>query len=231
MALTQFDHHIQSEIFAKLRASDTLRYKDLKDSSIESSQFVYHLNELIKRKLVEKVDKGLYALTPLGVMVAQNFSSDTRKVSLGVLTYTLVFLRSNKGRWLVVKRKKHPFYSMYACVSGKLHFNETLGAAAQRELREHTSGLIDCALTYKGYVSVMVKHGQQENHITGPVWFADSVEEVDLPELPNATPIWVSWQELSYTEFIPGWKEIIEMIEQDNQTFLDMHFDGNSTET
>jgi hypothetical protein len=60
------DHHLQLSLLRKLSQSDTpVRYSDLKDGDIENSLFSYHLNKLIDRKMVEKIDDG-YRLTTDG---------------------------------------------------------------------------------------------------------------------------------------------------------------------
>ncbi len=224
MNAIQLDHHLQSKIFAKLRYNQTMRYSDLKDPAIESSLFVYHLKELIKRKLVEKTDNGEYRLTSKGAGLAQLFSSEMGKMRLGPLTYSLIFLRSNKNRWLVVKRKKHPHINKYACISGKVWPEETVESAAKRELHYFTGGNITAPLEYRGYASVMIQTKELRTHITGPIWFADNLEEIELPDLKHATPQWVEWQKLPYDEFIPGWKEIVAMIESSQKEYLDLSF-------
>lgn len=224
MSLIHFDHHIQAELFAKLRSNPSLRFKDLKDPELESSQFMYHLRELIKRKLVEKRADGQYCLTADGVALAQQFSSETGNLRVSPLSYTLIFLRSKNGRWYILKRSKHPYIGMYACISGKIHMNETLEQAATRELHDFTGGAVNSPLQYIGYVSVLIQRGKQCTHITGPIWFADNVDEVPLPILRRGIPCWDDWQKLDYKQFIPGWKEIVEMIETGKPNFLDLSF-------
>ena len=85
MSVYGFEHHLQSEIFARLRTAKSLRYSELRDPAMESSLFMYHLNELIRQKLVEKVGRGEYALAPAGVMLAQTFSGETGKPRQGAL--------------------------------------------------------------------------------------------------------------------------------------------------
>ncbi|MDO8336579.1 MAG: hypothetical protein Q7T74_07455 [Candidatus Saccharibacteria bacterium] len=225
MSIQRFDHHIQAEIFAKLRHSPTLRYKDLKNPELESSQFMYHLRELIKLKLVEKTDDGYYKLAPKGVELAQHFSSEVANLQEAPLTYSLIFLRTKTKKWFVSHRKRHPFIGKYACISGKVHMQETLRTAAKRELSEFSKGKIDIPLIYSGYVSVLVHQKNALNHVTGPVWFADNLEEIELPEINRGDTKWVEWEKIDYNEFIPGWREIVEMIESGKSDYLDLEFD------
>lgn len=224
MSIHKFDHHIQAEIFARLRASDAVRYRDLKDPAIESSQFVYHLKELAKRGLVEKNEKGHYTLSPKGMSLAQYFSSEKAALNPGTLSYTMLFLRSKTGKWLLVKRKKQPFYDHYAAPSGKIHTHETLAQAAQRELALVTDGKVENNLQYKGYVSILIKTDSAKTHITGPVWFMDNCEEFAVSTITAKNLLWANWKTLPYHEFIPGWQEVIDMIEAGKPSYLDLDF-------
>lgn len=224
MNMQRFHHHIQADIFAKLRHNASLRYKDLKEPGLEPSQFTYHLKELAKQKLVEKTEKGGYRLAPAGVELAQHFSSSKGNLNQAPLSYTLIFLRTTDKRWFVVKRGKHPHIGKYACISGKIHMDETLQQAAERELYNQSMGLIKTTLEYRGYVSVMVREQGYITHITGPVWFADNLEPVALPAKAYGEILWADWTKLPYGQFIPGWKEIVEMIENDNPAYLDLSY-------
>ena len=224
MSLYKFDHHIQSAIFSKLRLGEIVRYKDLRITDIESSQFIYHLHELIRVGLVYKVERGKYQLTSKGIELAQHFSLSAGGLRLAPPTYSLIFLRSKHGKWAVLQRKKQPHFNKYACISGKVHTGETLEIAATREFRDFTSGLITTSLTYRGYVSVSVSEQGFQTHITGPVWFADNVDEISFPETRHGLLEWHSWKDLPYKDFIPGWKEIVTMIEQSSPAYLDLHF-------
>lgn len=225
MSVYGFEHHLQSEIFARLRTAKSLRYSELRDPAMESSLFMYHLNELIRQKLVEKVGRGEYALAPAGVMLAQTFSGETGKPRQGVLGYTLLFMRSDRGKWFVLERTKHPYVGMYACISGKLHMNETLSEAVQRELADFTNGqLSNVTPDYRGYASVMIQKGEQLTHIAGPVWFADNVPEIELQPVRHGNAHWMDWEQQPYERFIPGWKEIVQMIEQGKPSHLDLAF-------
>jgi hypothetical protein len=227
MRETRIDHHVQAAIFAKLRYSESLRYKELKDPTLEPSQFMYHLKSLIGRDLVMKNLDGSYSLTGDGRILAQYFSSEVGNIRLGILTYSLLFLRSNRGNWLVLKRKKQPHINRYACISGKVHIGETVDEAARRELGQHVS-TNDIKLHYAGSASVLVNSAGTMTQIYGPVWFADGVDESRIVQAKHASSQWVDWQKLPYDEFIPGWKEIVSMIESGMPQLLDLKFDMQS---
>ncbi len=222
MPIHKFDHYIQADIFAKLRASSSLRYRDLKDPSLESSQFMYHLKELIKLGVVEKLDRGTYRLSKKGMSLAQHFSSEKNTLRQGVLSYTMIYIRSETGKWLLVKRKKQPYYSYYAALSGKIHIGESLEQAALRELS--ILGIENIKITYKGYVSILISGEIIETHITGPVWFVDNCKEIDTKNVTQRSLEWADWEDLPYENFIPGWKETVKMIESSEPAYLDLKF-------
>lgn len=224
MSIQRFDHHIQADIFAKLRHNPTQRYKDLRNPELESSQFMYHLRELMKLKLVEKTDDGYYKLAPKGVELAQHFSSALGNLNEAPLTYTLVFLKTKTNKWFALRRNKQPHIGKLACISGKMRMDENLLQAAHREIAAFT-GLKDQQLEYIGFTSVLIRSKAARTHIAGPVWFIDNMEEIDLPKTATGKGEWIDWEKVDYVEFIPGWREIVEMIESGKPAYLDLEFD------
>jgi ADP-ribose pyrophosphatase YjhB (NUDIX family) len=226
MSVQGFEHHLQREIFLKIRQHDIAKYSDLVIKNVEPSQFMYHLKQLIRDGLIEKVDKGQYRLTRQGIMVSQGFSSEQKNIVLAPITYSLIFARSVDDTWLIMKRRKQPYINQYGCLSGKLHMAETLKLAAKREWREHISDKVP-ELNYKGYVSVLLtKEHDVVTHITGPVWFADNVEpDWQAKQAKTGEFEWVNWQQLDYAEFIPGWKEIINHLNEPAPFLLDLSFE------
>lgn len=224
MSVQRFDHHIQADIFAKLRHNPTQRFKELKNPALESSQFMYHLRELMKQKLVEKTEDGYYKLAPKGVGLAQHFSSALGNLNEAPLSYTLIFLKTKTDKWFVLRRRKQPHIGKLACISGKIRMDETLQQAVERELIAFTGGKIKNNLKYKGFVSILIKGKTARTHITGPVWFIGDIEEITLPETATGKGEWVKWQELPYEDFIPGWREIVDMIENNDPAYLDLEF-------
>ncbi len=60
------DHFLQADILTRLVNSEVpLRFSELKESGVENSLFMYHVNKLIARGLVQKADDG-FSLTTKG---------------------------------------------------------------------------------------------------------------------------------------------------------------------
>jgi DNA-binding transcriptional ArsR family regulator len=225
MSIQSFDHHIQREIFLRLRHYDVAKYSDICIKSVEPSLFMYHLKELIKMGLVEKVDKGRYQLTRKGLATNQSFSSEKKNIRISPLSYTLIFAKSKDNKWLVLKRHKQPHIFKLGCLSGKIHLGETAEQAANREWHDFTE-LTGYKLECKGYVSVLINDNQGViTHITGPVWFVDDVKSEWSEKLSrHGLLTWMNWEEIDYDEFIPGWREIVEKIESNDTFMLDLSF-------
>ncbi len=226
MNVQGFDHHIKREIFYQLRKHDIARYSDLVIKTVEPSQFMYHLKDLIRMGLVEKIDKGKYRLTNSGIRASQAFSSFSKNITESPMTYTLIFARSNKGRWLVLERYKQPYINKLGCISGKVHMEETLQEALEREWNDFI-GQPFIQPEYKGQLSVLVREGANTlTHIAGPIWFADNLEEKwPKTEVAQGKLEWIDWTKLDYSRFIPGWKEIIDKLEDSKPFLLDLEFD------
>lgn len=226
MSIQGFEHHLQREIFLKIRQHDIAKYSDLVIKDVEPSQFMYHLKQLIRDGLIEKVGKGQYRLSREGILASQGFSAEHKNMVLAPLTYTMIFARNSKGKWLIMKRLKQPYINKYACLSGKLHMSETLRSAAGREWQEHVSPTVP-DMQYRGYASILfMKDNNVVTHITGPVWFAGDVDaEWDEKQTKTGFFQWVDWKQLDYTQFIPGWEELVNAIEGSPEPFmLDLSF-------
>lgn len=218
-------HHIQGMLFKKLRERGPLRYKDLKLDSIESSLFVYHLKELIKSSIIEKDKDGKYRLTQRGVTLSQHYSSETDDIRLAVPSYTIIMVRSVNGRWLLYKREKAPFVGRYSTISGKMHHGESLTNSLERELREVLTVIDDVKPHFVCYSSIII-HGAESDattHITGPIWFLDNIKESFInSHYKKGTLLWHDWKSLDYSEFIPGWREIIDRVATNDHAILDI---------
>jgi hypothetical protein len=221
------EHYIQRRIFNKLRLEGNLRYKDLRILDIESSQFVYHLKELIKSGVVEKLETGQYRLAQSGMTLAQGYSLELNNFRITVPSYTVVFCKSIQGRWLVFRRNREPLMGLLSAISGKYHQFETAQKSVECELSEcldEPQGLDPECI---GSASIIIHNlsTKSATHITCTVWFVDSVDEAKLvKDYPKGRLFWCDWQQEPYDDFIPGWAELIEMIELRNTNFLDLEF-------
>ena len=85
-------HIYQKNILDQLRQTPVMRYSQMQPDDVESSHFKYHLNQLIKDKLVEQKGRGLYGLTQTGQKAVDKLSSGrvNPHQTPKVITYTLL---------------------------------------------------------------------------------------------------------------------------------------------
>lgn len=136
-------HQIQMQILRKLLFVESLGFAELKPESIESNQFVYHLDELQKSGLVTK-DNNRYCLTMSGKESANRMDTDTKlvKKQAKVSVVCCAFRKfGEEEQVLIYTRRKQPFFGNQGFLSGKLDYGEQILTGAKRELAEET-GLV-----------------------------------------------------------------------------------------
>lgn len=185
------DHVIQKDIVHVLVTLGNARFSELKPKRVESNLFMYHLNQLIKRGLVEKHGTS-YQLTTDGRMFVDRANLDRLVFRVQPKIVNILAVKSGKGNWLLLERLHEPHLNRVGFPSGKLHYGETLEESASRELEEK-SGLTGITLKLTGNVAMrfLNKKGDQTiNHTIGYVYAAEIKGE---PELKNDSPYWRSF--------------------------------------
>lgn len=149
----------QKHILDLLRGTRSLRYSELQPDGVESSHFKYHLDQLQQDGLVERVERGVYALTGKGKAAVDRLSvgrinpMQTPKV----ITYTLL---KDDEYYYMYRKDKEPFLGTLNMVSGKVHLDEQSYDAAIREVGEKT-GLQVVALEQKLVAEVRIHQADQ----------------------------------------------------------------------
>lgn len=218
------EHHIQMKLFNALVQSEILRYSELKPKELEANLFMYHLKELMKMKLVEKSDKG-YRLTPAGKSTATRFSIREQMIRIMPTVISVLALTSPDGETLLYRRKRHPFIGFLSFPSGKIHLGDTLSDAAYRELKEKCGYEKDeVELNYRGVYNLVEKEAEElKNHVIGHLW-SGVVKDKKVFDQHAGTTFWANWEQQPYEEFISGFKEIIEALEQPEFFGLELSF-------
>lgn len=143
------DHHIQKDIVYNLSLTDSARFSDLKQDTVENKLFNYHLKKVIAEGLVTKTDSGVYTLTPKGRRVGK----DAIKKSDQLIdrAYSVLFLairRQSDGAWLLCKRKAHPLLGKIGFMHAQPSFSERVEVTAHYEALKKTG--LDCTFTVHG---------------------------------------------------------------------------------
>lgn len=136
-------NYIQRHILTKLlRSSEPMRYREMKPDDVENDLYNYHLQFLVKKGLVEKVESK-YTLSDYGKkFVVEINPIDAKgqlqeKFKVNVLA-NLIKVEGSKILVLNQIRKRHPFYGQHTTVGGNLHKGESITNAAARNLFEKT---------------------------------------------------------------------------------------------
>jgi 8-oxo-dGTP pyrophosphatase MutT (NUDIX family) len=140
-------HPIQRGILTKLMQHATpLNYGKLLPNSMkfESDKFNYHLQFLVKERLVEKFDEG-YKLTELGLKVISTFTATGEQAIKLKVSVALIVLRDNNGvrEVLLQNRLRHPFYGDINSIAGKIKPGEKIIDSAKRKLLEEAGHQAD----------------------------------------------------------------------------------------
>ncbi len=132
-------HDIQRRILTELMHHETeQRYSDLQLPDIENDLYNYHLQNLVKRKLISKAGSH-YTLTQEGKQLISKFNSLGDVQQFFKVSVALAVFRNDYTEILVQKRLRNPFYGDITSVAGKILYGEKIIDAARRKLLEETN--------------------------------------------------------------------------------------------
>ena len=127
---------VQKKILTKILLSDGLRYSEAyPGDEIDDDLFNYHLQQLVKNGLVEKVG-GKYQLTSRGRSKVQMLDSKG-ELQEQFRVSVLIFVTRNDGKEvLMCKRTRWPLRGDIVSPAGKVKRGEIIVEAARRKLKE-----------------------------------------------------------------------------------------------
>lgn len=140
----------------KLLYAETLAYSQMRPEGVESNHFAYHLEQLVHAGIVAKSGKE-YSLAPEGLALVDRMSQEKMVHRLQPHILTVTQITNTKGELLLFKRSFQPYIHKLGFLLGKIHMEETLWEAAEREVYEK-SGLKNVSLKQRGIVYVHVTH-------------------------------------------------------------------------
>ncbi len=192
-------HEIQLQIIKQLALNSTLRFRDLiKEIDITSEHFTYHINSLIKKGYIEKIE-NTYTLTLDGKVFVNKYWVNDMKGYQGPFVSVLLFItqdiEGNRKEILLSKRLRHPHFGLFVNLTGKVLFGERFEDTASRVLLSET-GL-------KGefeYLKVYRKLSHKNNKIVQDVIFIEMICHNPKGKLKEKTSrsenIWIHLDEI-----------------------------------
>lgn len=142
MSLEVNIHDAQTAILRELLFHPSVGFAKLqKLTGMTSDHFNFHLQKLIELKLVEKISRGTYSLTPRGKEYANKLDTDNNTIERQPKSAVILAVERENGdkkEYLFQERLKQPYYGFYGFASGKIRWGETIIQTAERELMEET---------------------------------------------------------------------------------------------
>jgi len=150
------NHHIQKHILDVLMYQKAARFRDLRPPRTDTNLFTYHLNNLVKMGMVNKIDGG-YTLSADGLAYVDRVSTEKKVIRSQPKIITMLVVQNSDGDILLQRRTKQPYIETWSLPYGKLHIEDTsVKSAAQREAFEKL-GLQNQAVEHAGdcYIRVI----------------------------------------------------------------------------
>lgn len=198
----------------------TLQYAQMRPKGVESNHFAYHLDQLVRAKLIQKQGRD-YSLTLEGLALSDRVSHADVTVRKQPHIVTTISLVDTLGQMLLFEHAFQPYLGLVGFVQGRTHFEETIAQAAARELAEKT-GITDVPLKHRGIAYInATKNGQTISKILSHV-FSATVDQA--PILVAADPakgrsFWGRPDEAN--KYMPGFLEVKHLLQEKDTLFFE----------
>lgn len=201
---TEVKHNIQKHILSVLLRQRHVRYRDMRPPRTDTNLYSYHLNQLLKSRLVEKSDDG-YTLGSQGLVYVDRLNADKAFVRAQPKIVTMLVVQNSDGGVLVQKRDKQPYIDTWTLPYGKLHLDdESALSGAQREAYEKL-GLSHQAMRHAGdcYIRVI----RDETLMTTTLAHVFAFERDNIAE--NESLRWIKPHKLGTLDLAPAVEQIV----------------------
>lgn len=199
----------------------SLNYAQMRPKGVESNHFAYHLEQLLKAGLVTKTDRK-YMLTAEGMALADRVSHQDMLVRKQAHIVTTICVTNDAGQTVLFEHAFHPYLGLMGFPQGRVHYDEHIAEAAQRELFEKT-GLDDVDLTMRGTAYIhATKDGVDISKLmtyvfTGVIEGTPALTSVDKQK---GVSVWGDAASLEDKRCMPGLKQIQELLEANQDLFF-----------
>ena len=165
---------IQDHILSKLKNAKSLRYSELQPEKVPNDLFNYHLQFLVKKDFVTKLDDG-YSLSSKGIKyVADPFPITSTITSLFKINVITIVSRINNGKVEILNqiRKSNPSFGKVGVMGGVVQKGELIEPAAHRKLEQETGLQADFKLVGCER-RILYKNGEIFSDVMFPIAYAD----------------------------------------------------------
>lgn len=173
MSLEVKIHDAQTAILRELLFHPSAGFADLqKPTNLTSDHFNFHINRLVELKLVDKVSKGHYRLSPRGKEYANKLDTDSNTIERQPKSAVILALQrevNGQKQFLFQQRLKNPYYGFWGLPSGKIRWGETILETALRESLEETG--LSAQFTVKGVYHEHVKLKETDELLEDKIFF------------------------------------------------------------
>ena len=218
------EHHIQKAIIRKLVDSQTARYSDLKPDTIEGNVFTYHLQSLIKQKLVHKNSDGTYQLTNTGKLVGIN--NNLKKNDLLEQAHAVIFICviNQSNQWLLRKRLAQPMYGTIGFIHGEPKAGQTIEHTARQILQRRTG--LDGTCTFKGSGFIHLHQNEETVAYTNfSLLIANTISGTLIAKDSHGENAWYNQSDItSNPAMLPSMADLAYAIGQSGIFYLDTSY-------
>lgn len=206
-------HYIQAKILGKLLYVDSCNYAAMRPDGIESNHFAYHLEQLIKAKLIAKQGRQ-YRLSPQGLAVIDRLSQEKMVERIQPHIVTAIDLVTTKGETLLFKRFFQPYFHRLGFPLGKTHYEEDIMTAALRELEEKT-GLTGIPLTHRGMAYIEARQDDYTiSKVLYHVFHGEVGESLPTTSSHRGLCLWADAASFSVDELMPCFQEVKQLLHE-----------------
>lgn len=226
MSLEVNIHDAQTVILRELLFHPSVGFAKLqKLTGMQSDHFNFHLKKLVDLKLVEKISRGTYALTPRGKEYANKLDTDNNTIERQPKVAVILVIertRGGKKEYLLQQRLKQPFYGFWCCPTGKVRWGETIPETAARELMEETGLRADHRMA--GVYHELVYQQETGEQLEDKIFFVVHCTKVKgkmFEEFKGGRNYWLTREEASAKEKVFSSIDIEFDIVTSDDVFID----------
>lgn len=224
---------IQNHILSTLKNASVLRYSEMMPDKVPNDLFNYHLQFLVKKGFIVKLEDG-YSLSPSGLKhIADPFPTADTISSLFKINVITIASRIVDGKIEILNqiRKSNPSYGKVGVMGGVVLKGELIEPAATRKFAQETGlnakfRLVGCERR------IMYKSGELFSDLLFPIAYTDTCSGELIEDSPYGHNMWVSIDEAKKNEAgdfdnIKSLTKVLEAIKTKKIAKLPFFFEEN----